>query len=478
MTSAYKAASNRRNSVNSTGPKASTAKERVGLNALKHGLTARTAVLPDEDPEAFARHREGIMAALRPRDDIELQLAHAFVLATWKRNRCDRAEAGLAAHRMQHAESEEATKERHQVAELGRRLFADRRGDSRNYPHGFQQTDSGTRTSAPQNPDEPDDPEHILIDLQSTITGCNWLLARWAELKEKLAPGLSWQSQDKLRAVRLLGKQPLDAPDEPAVWLIYVASNMVDPRCDSPFSELEQEFAPDSPDYVRFVNRLEHRPWPALRPQNDAEARQKLEEIVEKATARIGKILAAHEKRAQLYAGKAASRLVFDASDEGERLRRHQRANARDMFRSLDRFTMHRATQNDFHPFGRNVACIAAQADTDRSGAPMQASLPPVEWGSNRDGLLAEPSSPDSELHDAREQASTASAPRTVDDGPIAETEELKLQNKANAGCNGEAGSAGRAVEPARPEPHTCDAGGPARHEDWRAGDVRSPPAA
>ena len=43
---------NRRNAQKSTGPKTERGKARAKLNAIKHGLTARTimSVLPQEDP--------------------------------------------------------------------------------------------------------------------------------------------------------------------------------------------------------------------------------------------------------------------------------------------------------------------------------------------------------------------------------------------------------------------------------------------
>lgn len=47
---------NRANSAHSTGPRTESGKQRSSLNALSHGLTARTAVLPTKDPEAYQRH--------------------------------------------------------------------------------------------------------------------------------------------------------------------------------------------------------------------------------------------------------------------------------------------------------------------------------------------------------------------------------------------------------------------------------------
>src|SRR5262249_37635966 len=256
-------------------------------------------------------------------------------------NRCARAETAQIAHRMQHAPREEAVKLQHEVISLGQRLFHDHRGDLRLYPHGFDRFNR-QRTSCSPIPTDPDDPAHILIDLESTVPGCRLLLARWAELQDRLSPGLAWASQDKFKAVRLLGKQPLDAPDDPVVCLIFVASYVADPRLSRPFLELQEEFNIESEEYRDFMDRLKERPWKALRPKDAAEARQKLAEVVDKATARLEKIVAAHEQHAACYAGQAASRFAFDPSDEAERLRRHERTCTRDMFRSLSALGKHR----------------------------------------------------------------------------------------------------------------------------------------
>jgi hypothetical protein len=46
MTTQAKIDANRRNATKSTGPKTAAGKARVSLNALKHGLSAQTMVLP------------------------------------------------------------------------------------------------------------------------------------------------------------------------------------------------------------------------------------------------------------------------------------------------------------------------------------------------------------------------------------------------------------------------------------------------
>jgi len=48
---------NRANALLSTGPRTDAGKQRSSLNALRHGLTAASAVLLSEDRSAYDAHR-------------------------------------------------------------------------------------------------------------------------------------------------------------------------------------------------------------------------------------------------------------------------------------------------------------------------------------------------------------------------------------------------------------------------------------
>jgi hypothetical protein len=185
---------------------------------------------------------------------------------------------------MQNAAVEQAKLEQLRVITLGRRPFADDAEDLRFYPHW--ERDGGPRTSGKHAPDDPNDPACILVELESTLTGCRWLLARWAELEERLTPGMALQSADKLKAIRLLGKQPLDAPDEPVVCFILLPAHVLYPRYSGPFYELECEFSEFESEWHRFLSRIKDRPCKAVRPKSEAEARQAILSLVDKATVR------------------------------------------------------------------------------------------------------------------------------------------------------------------------------------------------
>jgi hypothetical protein len=61
-----RARANRANARLSTGPRTDSGKQRSSLNALRHGLTAASAVLPSEDHAAFDAHRRGFFDEYKP----------------------------------------------------------------------------------------------------------------------------------------------------------------------------------------------------------------------------------------------------------------------------------------------------------------------------------------------------------------------------------------------------------------------------
>jgi hypothetical protein len=93
--SVYRAAINRANSQHSTGPRSEAGKQRSALNALTHGLTARTAVLPSEDPAAYEQHRRQFVDEYNPKTPTETQLVHELADTAWRLNRIPLLEADL-----------------------------------------------------------------------------------------------------------------------------------------------------------------------------------------------------------------------------------------------------------------------------------------------------------------------------------------------------------------------------------------------
>jgi hypothetical protein len=88
---------NRANAQHSTGPRTPAGKQRSSLNALRHGLTAASAVLPSEDPAAYEDHRRGFFDEYQPATPTESQLVKELADTSWRLNRIPLLEAEVLA---------------------------------------------------------------------------------------------------------------------------------------------------------------------------------------------------------------------------------------------------------------------------------------------------------------------------------------------------------------------------------------------
>ena len=83
---------NRRNAQKSTGPVTDLGKATAKFNALKHGMTARTAVLPYEDAESYAELRESFHDTYQPANAVEATLVETVANSYWRLLRIRRVE--------------------------------------------------------------------------------------------------------------------------------------------------------------------------------------------------------------------------------------------------------------------------------------------------------------------------------------------------------------------------------------------------
>lgn len=90
-----RAAINRANSQRSCGPRTVEGKHRSSLNALRHGLTAASPVLPSEDAAAYEANRRQFFDEYQPATPTETQLVLELVDTSWRLNRIPLLEADL-----------------------------------------------------------------------------------------------------------------------------------------------------------------------------------------------------------------------------------------------------------------------------------------------------------------------------------------------------------------------------------------------
>src|ERR1700761_1224502 len=71
----------------STGPRTQEGKQRSALNALRHGLTGRTVVMPYEDMDQYHIFCRRLFQTLAPETPLEEQYAQTFCDTQWRLNR-------------------------------------------------------------------------------------------------------------------------------------------------------------------------------------------------------------------------------------------------------------------------------------------------------------------------------------------------------------------------------------------------------
>jgi hypothetical protein len=95
MASERQIQANRRNALNSTGPRSERGKERSSRNALRHGLTAETVVTSLENPEAYRALEDALLAEWDPQTITGRQLVLRLASLLWRLRRASLIEAGV-----------------------------------------------------------------------------------------------------------------------------------------------------------------------------------------------------------------------------------------------------------------------------------------------------------------------------------------------------------------------------------------------
>ena len=91
---------NRRNARQSTGPRTESGKARVARNAVRHGLLAREAVIPEEDPQQYLDLLAALHEEHQPAGPLEEFCVEQMASAQWRLRRLVRIETGYFAERL------------------------------------------------------------------------------------------------------------------------------------------------------------------------------------------------------------------------------------------------------------------------------------------------------------------------------------------------------------------------------------------
>ncbi len=328
-----------------------TGKRRGRFDALVNGSRARPIVRPAESQAEFDRRLDLWIAEQAPLDDAERALVRRAVGIA---SELDQVRAAKEARRaaLWYADAQARAAQAEEVVVLGRRLYFDPVGPLCVYPHPAPAPSAGQPTTASDRlaqlegrspraaaaaaeprrisysglPEDPDDPARIMVRLEARTLGCAWLLDRWGELKDLLEDGLFWQPHDRLKAVRMLGRQPLEAVNDKRVMSIYTCCGTMDPTDGHEFTDLMSELG--ASERATCMDRLNARE-PTL-PEGPEAARSALLALIAEEEERLEAIRAGHLEREE---AELTAALAFDTTPEGERLRKYELALGRELLR-------------------------------------------------------------------------------------------------------------------------------------------------
>ncbi|MDR3619115.1 MAG: hypothetical protein P4L85_07170 [Paludisphaera borealis] len=145
-----------------------------------------------------------------------------------------------------------------------------------------------------------------------------------------------WTFLDQFKFVRLLGKQPLAAIDDPELNEIFLAWETIEEKWGTRFWLQMQEMTPyEDPAFSAW------RVWREIvpRPESPEAAVEFLRSIAEREVERLQDLLVDLEEIEGDDALELAEQASFCASDASERLRRYQTARTRELLRTIDLLT-------------------------------------------------------------------------------------------------------------------------------------------
>jgi hypothetical protein len=343
-----RAIANRRNAKKSTGPRTAAGKGRSCYNAVTHGMTARSPLLPGEDAAELLARQNELREDMQPRNRLEARLLDRIGAHMFRSDRSELAGDARASDRIRHEAREQAKKEEAEVFELGESLL---------WKPSLPLPVDGNYSLKLDEPPladvdvHPQHPGRVLLRLKWTVAGCDWLLDRWAELNRRLNVEGPWRPGDAFTMVRLRGKHAIDLEDDYDVARVLLCSLTltVAPKPgpqNEPFDWISalvvmlysfkrEDTIKTAADVARyhhcsaFKHRLAELPLARLAPEGGEQARLWLTGVIEGEMKRVRDIRAELEQIALADAAEAPARLTYEIGLEGDKHRRYVLANER-----------------------------------------------------------------------------------------------------------------------------------------------------
>jgi hypothetical protein len=172
-----------------------------------------------------------------------------------------------------------------------------------------------------------------VLPQENAAEGCHWLLDRWIGLRVLLDRKSEWTYGDMFCLIRLLGKYPVEAINDPKINAIFLAWDAMDPGRGEWFWKECKRCKP-----LQDPGFSDYRKWREIaeRPADATAAIKFFEQLVDEQVARLEELLELHEEIVGDEAAELGDRVSSDSSARGDRLRREQTAKSRELRQTIE----------------------------------------------------------------------------------------------------------------------------------------------
>jgi hypothetical protein len=199
---------------------------------------------------------------------------------------------------------------------------------------------------------EHDCPSALVARLEATVEGCGALIEGWRLIAKRVEEDLELQVNDRLKAIRMLGRRVIDAIDDECVRLILIASFVLHPQGrNHPFEDLRYEIWP--PEREAILTRIRSLPPQSFLALDAKVAKQRLLELIVRNVRRLEAMLKSHADNAEERAASTAAMLAHDDTPEGARLARYKKSCERSIRESRAFFRRYRRQEHKLTAQGR-----------------------------------------------------------------------------------------------------------------------------
>ena len=177
-------------------------------------------------------------------------------------------------------------------------------------------------------------PGPLVEKLESTEAGCRFLSENWASIHKRFAGRSDWLTDDVFTVIRLMGKRPLEAVEDPEVAVVFMAADAFDRGRNNAFMELKWKIG-----FARhkdFLSRVRELASTRLDLGDPEQGRATIIAIMERAMKRLSERAEEYRLRAESDEAREAAGREFDSSELAREMKRTEKGFIRNASEAIN----------------------------------------------------------------------------------------------------------------------------------------------